>query len=431
MSAVITPFSSLPIAAEAGVRKKTSKVTWSDALIYAPLVVTTILGKLSVPFLASKGLGVTYPILIVVFALGLLVRRVTVDGRRATYFFLLVAFVGLVHIFLEDEFSNSALLLFIAASVFFVLNVPRQDKGPRQAMRFFADFAACIAVCGIAQFFLQPVVGARYAFPIESFTPAGFLIKGFHYLNPLYYGASIYKSNGIFELEPSFFSQFMAVALIVEISETKRISRIALIMLATLLSYSGTGLLILLLAMPLALVRERRIDILLVLIGAAVLAFLFAVPLRLDVILSRVGELGSTRSSAAVRFINWWQLAGDSLIQDPVRALFGYGAGTFRQTVSESRYVVAEILHSKILEEYGILGFAIYVGFLMYCIFTAPFPIAVRVAIALMQFMNGAFGEPVLGITLSLLVLTPRANSRLASYPDEAARNSSLRVAPA
>jgi hypothetical protein len=380
----------------------------ADWLAYSPLVITTLFSKVSVPPLGGQGLGLGYPLMLVFFTIGVLTGRVVIDAKRAAYFAIMIGCFGMAHVLRMEPFSALSFFFMTVVSLLYALSVPRPGRGPEDAMRFVANYSAIIAVCGVVQFVAQFVIGKKLAFPIENFTPAAFLITGFHSLNPLSYGSSILKANGIFLLEPSFFSQLMAIGLIVEMAVAKRLLRIALFTLAIVLSYSGTGLLVVAVSLPILLMLDRRLDLLAIMIGVAVLALAFAVPLKLDVFLARLQEFNNPTSSGWLRFVGWFYLAMDTLSTDTWRTLFGYGAGTFHLIARHSMYAVAEMLHSKILVEYGLLGFLSYVGFLMYCIFTSPMPIAVRIAVAALQFMAGAFAEPVCGITLTLLLLTPR-----------------------
>lgn len=395
-------------ADEVAAPARASTMRFATWLTYAPIVVTTVLSKISIPPYGARGLGVSYPILIVLFLAGALSGRVGISPRRGAYLGVLIGLIGLVHVLRQEDFSVTSLLFLIVVSTMLVLEIRRPGKRPADVMNFVANFVAVIAVLGVIQFSAQFVVGERYAFPIESFTPKGFLISGFHYLNTLYYGSSILKTNGIFLSEPSFYSQLVAIGLLAELSCSQRLPRIALLCLAILFSYSGTGFIVLAAGLPIVLISTRRFDLLAALVGMIVLAAAFAVPLKLDILLNRISEFGQHSSSAYQRFIGWYFLAQDSLSQDTMRALFGYGAGTFRNIAFQySSYGTAELLHSKIIEEYGLLGFIGYIGFLMYCIFSSPFPLGLRVAVAVLQFMNGAFAEPATGITLSLLLLTP------------------------
>jgi hypothetical protein len=279
----------------------------------------------------------------------------------------------------------------------YVLNIRGSGGGNTidDAMRFFARLALLIAVCGIVQFFAQFLIGFRDAFPIENLAPKNFVISGFHYLNPLSYGSTTYKANGIFMQEPSFFSQLVAIGLIVEMTVFKRIVPILVMVLALMVSYSGTGLVILAVCVPVLLISKRRLDLLAIIVLALFFLVLFAAPLRLTVLIDRISEFGNLNSSASMRFVSWV-------------LLFGYGPGSFRDIALLVPFPVAEMMHSKMLIEYGVLGFMAYLGFISYCIFTSPAPLPVKLAVFVMHFMAGAYAEPVVGVALTLVLLTPR-----------------------
>lgn len=387
---------------------------------YAPVVATTIFCKIGVPPFAARGLGLGFPLLFLALIIGIVTGRVVLDLKRTVYFALLVSLLGLINLFRQETFSVTSLIFLGAVGMTYIFAVPR-NGGIEVALRFFSNLAAVIAVCGIVQFFLQFVIGPRLAFPIESFLPTSLLVQGYHYLNPLYYGSPVLKSNGVFLQEASFFSQLVAVALVIELQAFKRIARLILLTLAILVSYSGTGLIILAVCLPILLVVERRVDVLFMLLGAALLFAILAVPLQLDIIVGRISEFTEPRSSAAMRFVDWIYLVGDELFKDPGTLLFGSGAGSFRDAAARVTYPVAEMMHAKMLVEYGLLGAFAYIGFLFYCIFTSPAPLVVRVAVAVLHFMAGAYSEPVTGIALSVLLLTARgARAPLLEHGDAA-----------
>ena len=68
---------------------------------------------------------------------------------------------------------------------------------------------------------------------------------------PIEYGSEYYKSNGVFMLEPSHFSQILALGVIAELASRRRTTRLAILSLALLTTYSGTGPLLLAIMSPL------------------------------------------------------------------------------------------------------------------------------------------------------------------------------------
>ena len=72
----------------------------------------------------------------------------------------------------------------------------------------------------------------------------------------------------MFFLEPSFFSFFTASAAIIEITYFQRPTLIALMTMATIFSFGGTGLTMLVVAAPLLLARQSpRLVLPLVIVG--------------------------------------------------------------------------------------------------------------------------------------------------------------------
>lgn len=379
----------------------------SDWIVYAPLLATTVLSKFSVPALASRGLGVGLPVIFSVLLLGIGLNRVRFHGGRLCFFSLLMVTLGGMQLF-HVHFSAKSFLFMAAVCFSYTLVVPRKNDRFPAAADVFLNVALFLSVCGIAQFLLQFVVGKQYAYPIENFTPKGFLVQGFNYLNALGFNSSIYKANGFFMLEPSFFSQLLAIGIVTELVTYQRMWRLVVLALGMIFSYSGTGILILACGLPVAMLTNRRLDFLLAFIGIAILCVVFAEQLRLDVFLNRMGEFSAgSGSSASIRFLSWIPLFKDKVFIDSIHALIGYGAGNFAFVASDTSELVAEMMHSKIFIEYGLIGGALYIGFLFYCIFSATAPVAVKVVVMVLHFMSGAYAEPVVGIALSLLLLTP------------------------
>lgn len=381
-------------------------------IVYAPLVATTIFSKFAIPPFGARGLGIGLPLVFLALVSGLALGRVRIHPGRVCFYALTVVALGILQILHEEPFSLMSFVYLAAVGATYTLIVPRATDTFSDAAGTFSNLVAFFAICGIVQFFLQFFVGAQYAFPIENFAPENWVVHGFNYLNPLYFGSSIYKANGVFLLEPSFFSQLLAIGVLVELVTRQRASRFLILALAMIVSYSGTGLVILAFGLPAALLVNRRADLVALLVAVIALCAILAVPLRLDIFLDRIGEFGSPDSSASARFVSWVDLFQQTLFSDTARAFIGYGAGAFREIAAQGSYPVAEMLHSKIFIEYGLPGGALYIGFLLYCIFSASAPPAIKIAVTVLHFMAGAYSEPVTGIALSLLLLTPPQSLR-------------------
>lgn len=370
-------------------------------LVFMPVVMATVLSKFSPPLAAMPGLSMVLPVCFVAVAIGVLSSRMQLVSSRLAWFLAMLSVLGLIQVWRGDLFSLTSVLMMGVLGLAYV-PVARQGVTTADAMRFFCNLSVLIALAGIAQFVLQFAIGRDAAFPIETWVPDAFRTHGYNNITPLYWGSSIYKANGVVMVEPSTFSQLCALGLIAELSSRERLWRLAAYVGALLVSYSGTGLLILAVTLPLFVLLYGRWDLLLK--GLLLLAVLvvFAEPLHLQVILNRTGEFNSSGSSAFQRFVGWQSLFADKLWTAPSRALFGYGAGSY--FAAASGYDAGEMAHAKIVFEFGVLGALLYFGFIFHCLFGSAAPLILRIAVGVAYFMNGAYSPTVTGIATSLLL---------------------------
>jgi len=381
----------------------------ASLLLYTPLLATTLLAKLSVPPFAAQSLSISYLFILLAVAVGLVLGYLRMDTGRLSFFLIFIGCIGTVHVLRGDLFSLASMLLLVTLYIAYVFYIPNRNDSSERALRFFLGLATFLALTGIAQYAIQLTVGSRYAFPIESFVPGPFLVQGFHMQAPVTYGGSTLRINGVFFSEPSFFSQFMAVAIIIELLTRNRLQRVALYALALFLSYSGTGFMLLAVCLPLILVTRRHWGLFWLAVGALVLFVALGSYLDLDKLTGRIGEFGSVRSSAYARFIAGFHMFDQYLWPYPLKALFGYGAGQFPEFALRMPFAVAEMTLFKMVFEYGLLGAALYFSFIFYCVFRSGAPFIARLAIAMTLFLNGPFVPFFHGLALSLLVWTTKA----------------------
>ncbi len=384
-----------------------NRLAW--LLLLAPVLGVTLLSKFSFPPFNTRGIGVSLMLVILPPWLGLVTGRMVLDAKRLVVYLLMVSLLGAMQVFQPQGFSLGSLLLLFALHLPYVLRIDALEDGGRRALSFFVDLATFLAVCGIVQFFLQFVLGARLVFPIENFLPSSFLMTGYNMQAPLSYGVNVFRSNGLFMLEPSVFSQVLAIALVAELCTRNRLLRLALLGFAIVVSYSGTGMAVLAVCLPFIVVLKRRWDLLMLGLVAILTLLAFGDALRLDFLLGRVGEFGSSGSSGFQRFVGGFYLFDQFLWDNPLRTLFGYGAGNFREYASRSAYPVAEMALFKLVFEFGVLGALAYLGALIYFLFSADgVPWMVRFAVAITFVLGGVYVPFSHGLALSLLTWTGR-----------------------
>jgi hypothetical protein len=373
------------------------------AVLATPLVAATILSKFTVPPLGAQGIDISLLFLLAALLVGSIGGCIRFEPGRLTLYVTLMGFLGLVQILQPDLFSAPSMLLLAALHLPYIFTVPHGDDGDR-IIKFFLGIVTVFAWCGIAQYCLQFVVNARFLFPVENFVPESFIVQHYNKQAALAYGSEVYRANGVFLLEPSFFSQVLAVAIVAELCTLGRASRLALFGIALLVSYSGTGMLVLAICLPLYVVKRRRWGLLLLGLFALVLMISLHEYLHMDRFLSRVGEFGSTRSSGFARFVGGFFLFDQFLWSDPWRTLFGYGAGAFSSYASHAHYPVAEMALFKIVFEFGLVGALAYFGFLFCCLYSSSAPRLLTVAVGITYLLNGMYASFAHGLALSLLL---------------------------
>lgn len=382
-------------------RRSHRHASWpTKAIVYAPLLAATVLAKFSLPGLSA--VGILFPAVILALVIGLGTGRLRPVPVRFAFCLLLLSLLSLVQVLRGETFSMPSLMLMAVICLAYVPSAYDGAVTNEDAERFFRNLSLTIAVAGIVQFGLQSVAGTAVAFPIEHFVPDSFRTHGYNDMNVLSYGSHIYKATGFVMLEPSVFSQLCALGLTAELVYRSRGWRLAAYAGAIVVSYSGTGLLILAVTLPMLLVLHRRWDLLIRgLLLLALLAVLIE-PLHLDVTLRRFGEFNSTGSSGFVRFVGWMTLFADKLWTEPARALLGYGSGSFFDM--SAGYRAGEMAHAKIIFEFGVLGALLYFTFICYCVMSARAPLVLRVGLLVAYFMNAAYSPSVTGIACSLLL---------------------------
>jgi hypothetical protein len=384
----------------------------ANLILYMPLIGVTFIAKFAFDAGGSE-LIMGVPVILAALVLGIFTGRLKPHPVRfAVYLMVMAVMVGL-SVFAAPQFIPSSLSLVLAVplAASFELHGAGVDSSVHQ--RRILDFALFFCLLGIAQYLLQFVIGPRLAFPIDSFGPRGALTitQNYNALIPIRYGASTLKANGVFLLEPSYYSQTLAAGFALEATGPRRLKRLACFCAGFVVAYSGTGLLMLAAALPVLIIAEKRYDILAYLLILGVLMIAFAKPLGLEVFLDRANEFGSTRSSGYMRYVGGIHLFDQYLWPYPQRALFGMGSGMMFRSTPWPLFFVAETGWVKILIEFGIVGFVSYFGFLFFCIFSSRQSLTVRACVAVTPLLSGILDPWSHALMLGLLVwMPPRAD---------------------
>src|SRR5690606_5525888 len=113
-----------------------------------------------------------------------------------------------------------------------------------------------------AQYFLQGFVDTALLYPIDNLIPQEFVVQGFNAQGTINYHSTQIRATGVFMLEPSFLTQYLAVAIVAESVTNRRLWPLGLYTIGILVAHAGTGILILLICMPFVVFIHRRWDLL-------------------------------------------------------------------------------------------------------------------------------------------------------------------------
>jgi hypothetical protein len=378
------------------------------SLLYTPLLASTVISKVSVPPFSGMGLGIGIPLTLMVTFVGMVCGAFVVDLRRFCLYVALVSSACLSQAMASGTFSITSIAFLIALFAPCVFGLRESAAAESRVttndvLRAFASYATVFALLGIVQYAIQFPLGPRVAFPIEFFLPRGFLVETYNYLNILYYGSSIYKANGLVFLEPSFFSQFTALGLLLELALWNRRSRLAIYLVALAVTYSGTGIMVLGAGLVTLVFVQRRWGVAMAALVVVAVVVLFAEPLGLQSFVDRATEFQSTGSSGFERFVAWLYVYKQYWwTGDLGTVLVGMGAGSFAGYSNSALYHAAEMSFSKVFFEFGIIGGLLYFAFLFQMVFASKLPLVFKVGMAVSLFLNQAYSMQVVGILLSV-----------------------------
>jgi hypothetical protein len=330
----------------------------------------------------------------VVFATMLLLGRFVISPMLAVLFFAAGSALTFSLLVSIDTSSIFSYVLLMSIYTLYMFKLRHRSGTFERVSEIYLTLMAFMAAIGIAQFFAQFVVGIELAFPIDTFTPEALLLSGFNVIIPLAYESTVMRSNGVFFLEPSVFSQFLAMAIILEMIGAQRIIRLGLYGVALLLSYSGTGISLVLIFVPLILIKRGNGALVFwAIIGAAVVV-VAGEALQLNLLTGRTGEFSSTESSGFARFIAPFWLVNDYLLNSPTDFLFGRGSGFMTVLLNNPlgrSYLAHDPTWIKVLFEYGAVAWVLLFTYIFTALFQGARLMLLAWAVAVLYLFLGGY----------------------------------------
>ncbi len=364
----------------------------SLACVHLLVVTLVVFQRFVVPGTSiSIAVPVVFAALVVMAVRGDIVADVT---RTALYLAAMAACVLatlLSSVWVGSEPSLNSLLLL---SVIYLPCCCRLSPALRahftDILGFFLKLMVAAAAACVVQWAAQ--VGGWDFRDLLDLLPPQMLVSpvDFNLSYPLYYGSSIYKSNGVVFLEPSFASQFLALAIIVQLLLGGGRWRLALFGAALLTTLSGTGMLLLGVGVAvLALRRGGRWAVGVAAATAVVVVAVSATPVG-SLLAVRTTESSQQDSSGNARFVAPYNNVLTAVSGDEPSLLVGRGAGSvtrdtdfFNPLGVSANYPVIP----KIIGEYGLPAGLVFLAFILTLFFRRVSSISLGVISCMLYFV--------------------------------------------
>ncbi len=375
------------------------------------LVVVVLAQRLAVP-LGPQVVSLTLPAAYLAAGLLLVQSRLRVNRLRLELFLLAASccFAAALLVFwrdsqaavVADASSLPSLLLLLVIYALWVLTTP--DPAPRQheaVLRAFVHLMLVLSTVGILQLASQYAGLWEYEDYLRLVVPADFLLPGYNTSARVAYLSPIYRANAFVFLEPSFFSQYCALALLIAMLLRAPTWRLGLLGGGLVSATSGTGFI--LLALGVGVIVVRRPDLVTPkLAGAAAAAaiLVLASPVAAG-LLGRAEEFGRSGSSASLRFIEPYTETIAGLDEGRWRHYIGAGPGSADRLLLSERQgaggqAVTYTTAPKLVFEYGLVAGGVFVLFLLVALFGGGSRLSVLPAALFVMtwILSGALLQP-------------------------------------
>ena len=225
---------------------------------------------------------------------------------------------------------------------------------------------------------------------------------------PITWNSPIYKSNAWFALEPSFLSYLLGVALICAVLGRRNIVVVSVIAVGLLCTAAGSGIAVVAVFLVVELLRGRGLLLLRYWPAAAILAVAGVATGIGELIVDRVDEAGSARSSTTLRAIEPYLHLLPQWMSDVGKVLVGGGPGSSQRAVQDLGIMGLLVpTPAKMLYDYGLVGGLLMLAMIVACFVRSHSPaLAGAQVISLLSLQGAAQPLVALGV-LSVALFSP------------------------
>lgn len=386
----------------------------------APCSITLLVGSV---VLQRLGVGIgdgqihlTVPFTLAVLAIGLRTGEFRVDGPKLRALAVVCFAAGactLVQTAVGGTPSLLSLAFIVVLYAMLAFSAALSPTAVAKVERVFLGMMAGFAVVSVLQMLVQ-IVGVPYEDLLELVVPESLLLDEYHTADPIAYGASLRRSNGVLFLEPSFLSLYLGLALALAVYRRRGFLLVTVLLVGMVPPLGGSGVVVAAPALALLALTGHRRALLTVFPALAVAILVAAVTPLGERYVERSTEGGDAETSTSFRLIQPYSALLPQAVEDPLVAAIGHGAGSADDYLTRTGTPeVTQPIVPKVLFEYGALG---ALGILVVLLVTLGNGVRARPwtagLLVLYLYVNASFLESTtVFMTLFWITLLPAASA--------------------
>ena len=375
-----------------------------ERLLTVGVVLVVVLQRLAVP-VGPDGISAMLPLGYVLLGLLLLRRAVEPDALRTVFFVVAsgaCAVMAWTAMWRSERPAMTSFLLLLAVYVpwlFRLRGVTPQHALAIRLGRVYVRLMCLSAVVAIGQ--LAGQVSGSWTFEdlLADVVPGQYLLGDYNTVTTIAYGSPTVKSQAFVFLEPSFLSQYLALAVVVAVLLRAPVWQPLLLAAGMVTTFSGTGIVLLVAGAVLIVLRSlRSLRPTLLATGALAVVVLLSTPWAAP-LTDRSQEASESTSSWSLRFVLPYQEVAAGIAEVPRRYLTGAGPGTAERLLESDKQgaglAVVYPVVPKLVFEYGLLAGLLFACFwLITLVRHPPWPVVPGCLVVMLGLLSGSLLQP-------------------------------------
>ncbi|RBY87378.1 hypothetical protein [Blastococcus sp. TF02A-26] len=222
--------------------------------------------------------------------------------------------------------------------------------------RVFLGMMAGFAVVSVLQMLVQ-FLGVPYEDLLQRVVPESLLLNEYHTADPIAYGESLRRSNGVLFLEPSFLSMYLGLAVALAVYRRRGWVLVTVLLVGLVPPLGGSGVVVAVPALALLALTSGRRALLTILPALAVAVLVATVTPLGERYIERSTEATDSRTSSSFRLIQPYSALLGPSVDGPLVAAVGHGAGSANDyLIAVGTPEVTQPIVPKVVFEYGMVG---------------------------------------------------------------------------